>query len=174
MNEGKKFEQAFKNSVPKEVFYFRIPDPAESFSSIKDGLRFTIKNPCDIFLFNPITKNLYALELKSTKDTSITFWKEEFEDNIKKTKFMVRKNQIQGLQKISEYKIISGFVLNFRYTNHTYFLSIDDFMSMIDSIDKKSFNEADVIRNGGYLIEQELLKVNYRFNIEKFLNEVIL
>ena len=65
MNEGKKFELAFKNSVPENVYYFRIPDPAESFSSIKTGLRFTIQNPCDIFLYNPDTKTMYALELKA-------------------------------------------------------------------------------------------------------------
>lgn len=172
MNEGKRFEIAFKNSVPKNVFYFRIPDPAESFSSIREGLRFTLKNPCDIFLFNPDTKTMYALELKSTKDTSLTFWREDFEDKSKKQTFMVRKNQIEGLQKISNYPIVAGFIFNFRFTNHTYFQSIDDFINMTKGSTKKSFNEADVYKNNGVRIGQEKMKVNFKYDVETFLQQI--
>lgn len=172
MNEGKKFENCFKNSIPKDVMYYRIPDPAESFSSIKEGLRFTIKNPCDIFLYNPKTKTMYALELKSTKDTSLSFWKEEFEDKEKNQTFMIRKNQILGLQKFSKFDIVSGFVINFRKTNHTYFFEINDFLNMIEGLNKKSFNEADVFKNNGIRIEQTLLRTNYKYDIEKFLEKV--
>lgn len=171
MNQGKKFELAFKNSVPKDVFYFRIPDPAESFSSIREGLRFTIKNPCDVFLYNPQTKNMYALELKSTQNTSISYWREDFEDKTKKQSFMIRKNQIQGLQKISKFSIVSGFIYNFRFTNHTYFQSIDDFINMTKDSNKKSFNEADVFKNNGILIDQKLMRCNYKYNIEKFMQQ---
>lgn len=172
MNEGKRFELAFKNSVPKDVYYFRIPDPAESFSSIREGLRFTLKNPCDIFLFNPNTKTLYALELKSTKDTSLSFWRKDFEDKTKKQTFMVRKNQIEGLQKIGNYSIIAGFIFNFRYTNHTYFQSINDFINMTKDSVKKSFNEADVYKNNGVRIEQKMMKSNFKYDVESFLQQI--
>lgn len=172
MNEGKKFENAFRNSVPKNVYYFKVPDPAESFSSIKTGLRFTIQNPCDVFMFNPKTKTMYALELKSTKNTSISFWREDYEDETKKQTFMVRKNQILGLQKINNYQIVSGFIFNFRYTNHTYYQSIDDFLFMTNSLDKKSFNEADVVKNKGVLIEQKLMRSNYKYDVENFLDNI--
>lgn len=172
MNEGKKFELAFKKSVPENVYCFRIPDPAESFSSIREGLRFTIQNPCDFFLFNPDTKTMYALELKSTQNTSISFWRKDFEDKSKKQTFMIRKNQIEGLQKISQYSIVSGFMYNFRYTNHTYFQSIDDFINMTEYSDKKSFNEADIFKNGGVLIDQKLMRSNYKYDIGKFMKEI--
>lgn len=172
MNEGKKFELAFKNSVPENIYYFRIPDPAESFSSIKTGLRFTIQNPCDIFLYNPDTKTMYALELKSTQNTSISYWREDFEDKSKKQTFMIRKNQIQGLQKINRFSIVSGFIYNFRYTNHTYFQSISDFLEMTKDSTKKSFNEADVFKNKGVRIDQQLMRSNYKYDVEKFMSEI--
>ena len=172
MNEGKKFEKAFKNSIPKDIYYFRIPDPAESFSSIRDGLRFTIQNPCDIFLYNPQTKTMYALELKSTKNTSISYWREDFEDKSKKQSFMICKNQIQELDKISKFSIISGFIYNFRFTEHTYFQSIDSFFYMTKDFNKKSFNEADVFKNNGILISQKLMKRNYKYDIEKFMKQI--
>ena len=160
MNEGKKFELAFKNSVPENVYYFRIPDPAESFSSIKTGLRFTIQNPCDIFLYNPDTKTMYALELKSTQNTSISYWREDFEDKSKKQTFMIR------------FSIVSGFIYNFRYTNHTYFQSISDFLEMTKDSTKKSFNEADVFKNKGVRIDQQLMRSNYKYDVEKFMSEI--
>lgn len=172
MNEGKRFELAFKNSVPENVYYFRIPDPAESFSSIREGLRFTIKNPCDIFLFNPDTKNMYALELKSTKETSMSYWRKDFEDKTKRQTFMIKKHQIEGLQKASKYSVVAGFIFNFRYTDHTYFQSIDNFINMTKDSTKKSFNEADVYKNNGVRIAQELMRSNYKYDVESFLNQV--
>ena len=35
VNYGKRFEQNFKKSVPDGVWYYRIPDPIESFNDIK-------------------------------------------------------------------------------------------------------------------------------------------
>lgn len=172
MNEGKKFELAFKNSVPDNVFYHRLPDPAEAFSSIRQGLRFTVKNPCDVFLFDPESRNMFAFELKSTKDTSMTYWREDFEDADKNQTFMVRKNQIQGLYKISRFNIVSGFVFNFRYTEHTYFQSIADFLNMTNNIDKKSFNEANVLQYNGVLIQQTLMRTNYRYNVKDLLDKI--
>lgn len=172
MNQGKVFENAIKNSIPSGIMYYRIPDPMESFSQVKTGLRFTLKNPCDILLFNPKTKTMYALELKSTQNTSLSFWKEDFVNKKKNQTFMIKENQIKGLKHFSEYNIISGFLINFRSTKHTYFLSIDDYLKMVDSIEKKSFNECDVIRNNGFKIDQVLLKVNYRYDMETFLNTI--
>lgn len=172
MNEGKIFELAFKNSVPKDVFYHRLPDPVESFAEIKDSLKFTLKNPCDLFLYNPQSKKMYALELKSTKKTSITYWDERFEDKSKKQIFTVRKNQVQGLDKISTFNIVSGFLYNFRFTNHTYFQDISDFKNMVNTLDKKSFNEADVVKNKGILVEQKLMRKNYKYDIEGLLNKI--
>ena len=115
---------------------------------------------------------MYALELKSTQNTSISYWREDFEDKSKKQTFMIRKNQIQGLQKINRFSIVSGFIYNFRYTNHTYFQSISDFLEMTKDSTKKSFNEADVFKNKGVRIDQQLMRSNYKYDVEKFMSEI--
>lgn len=86
---------------------------------------------------------------------------------------MIKKNQIEGLVESSKCKgIISGFIINFRKTNHTYFLHINNFLQMIRVLDRKSFNEKDVVANEGYLFEQKLKRVNYTYNIEKFIQDM--
>ena len=146
--------------------------PAQSFNQT-NNLRFSMQNPYDYLLY--YYPNFFALELKSTEGTSISYWSEEFEDKNKKQTFMIKKNQIKSLIKASTHKgIVAGFVLNFRKYNHTYFLSIEDFNNMVTNIDKKSFNESDVIKANGYLIEQKIKRVRYWYNIEKFINEIVI
>lgn len=170
MNAGKKFENAFKVSVDKEIYYERLKDPAQSFIP-SENLRFSPSNPYDCFLF--YYPNLFTFELKSTGQNSITFYDEKFVIKGKKQSFMVKKNQIKGLLKSSQHKgIISGLILNFRKTNCTYFLHIDDFVNMVEDIGKKSFNEQDVIKNNGHKIKQTLKRVNYRYHIMDFISEL--
>jgi hypothetical protein len=41
---------------------------------------------------------------------------------------------------------------------------------MINNLDKKSFNESDLLKFGNPIkIEKKKLKVNYRYDVEKFL-----
>ena len=169
MNEGKKFEQAWKLSIPPLTYFQRIRDPAQSFNQ-SDTLRFSLQNPYDCFMFQyPV---LFTLELKSTEGSSMTFYRDDFVNDGKKHTFMVKKNQIVGLQESNKYKgIISGFLFNWRKTNHTYFLSVDKFLEMTNQMDKKSFNETDVINANAYLIEQELKRTNYKYNIQKFIDK---
>lgn len=156
--------------MPSKVYYCRLNDPAQSFNKT-DALRFSPKNPYDCFIY--FFPALFTFELKSTKGTLITFWREDFEDKTKKQTFMIKKNQVLGLNKSNQSMgIISGFILNFRKTNHTYFLHIEDFNDMVRDLDKKSFNENDVVNNGGYLIEQKLKRVKYTYNIEGFVKEM--
>jgi len=170
-NVGKDFESQFKLSVDKAgYFYHRLKDAAQSFDQSSSNLRFSSKNPYDCFLY--AYPNLFALELKSTKQTSFSFWREDFEDKTKKQTFLIHKHQIEGLTKASKFKgNISGLILNFRSTNHTYFWQIDDFLNCTNLLDKKSFNEADVIINNGFLINQAIKKVKYNYDIENFVLE---
>lgn len=171
INEGKKFENAWKASVPDCVYYQRIKDPAQSFTQ-SDTLRFSPQNPYDCFMY--LFPNLFTLELKSTESTSMTFYRDDFISENTKPTFMIKKNQIKGLLESKKHKgIVSGFILNFRKFNHTYFLDIDDFINMTCTLNKKSFNEADVASSHGLLIEQVLKKVNYKYNIEKFIQEFL-
>ena len=156
MNDGKIFENEIKNSIPEDILYYRIKDPAQGFSG-GGTTRFSLHNPCDIFLFK--SPYLIALELKSTKGTSLSF---SLEDNNK----MIKKCQVEGLKELSKYNnVTAGFLINFRRTENTYYLDISDFISFINKTSKKSINENDVICNNGYLIESKKKRKRFIYNI---------
>ena len=160
---GKVFEENFKKSVPHEVFYYRPPDAAQSFD-MSSKLRFSHHSPCDCILFDG--EILYTLELKSVKTNSISF------EKTKEDKGIIHKYQIDSLIKFSKHKnVISGFLLDFRLSNVTYFLGITEFIQMTNIIDKKSFNEKDLLKYcSPIILEKRKLKVNYRYDVSKFLN----
>lgn len=163
-NVGKIFEQNWKNSVPENIFYYRPPDAAQSFGT-NQSLRFSAKSPCDCFMFNG--DFLYTLELKSVAGKSISFEKEKSEKGI------IHKHQIENLKKFSSYRnVISGFIFDFRCSNMTYFCPINDFLHMIDNLDKKSFNENDLFKWCELIeIKKRKLKVNYRYDINNFMKD---
>ena len=146
------------------MFYYRPPDSAQSFGS-NSNLRFSAKSPCDCFMFNG--KVLYTLELKSVGTTSISF------ERTKEDKGVIHKHQIDNLLKFSTYgNIISGLILDFRLSDNTYFCMIEEFVNMANNLDKKSFNEKDLYEWCNPIeIEKKKLKVNYRYDICKFLSD---
>ena len=171
INEGKRFENSWQSSVPDTCFIYRLNDNAGSFGG-GDNLRFATSNICDYFMHDDTLNTMYALELKSTKNNTMTYWREDFDIKGKKQSFMIKKNQILGLQKASKHRIVCGFILNFRETtNNTYFIMIDEFIDYTSTLDKKSINENDVLNMNPILIEQTLKKVNYKYNVGKFLQE---
>ena len=112
-------------------------------------------------------KVLYTLELKSVGTTSISF------ERTKEDKGVVHKHQIDNLLNFSTYEnIISGFVLDFRLSDKTFFCMIEEFVNMINHLDKKSFNEKDLFDWCNPIeIEKKKMKVNYRYNVQKFLDD---
>lgn len=175
MNTGKVFERQFKSSIPDYCYLQRIPDPPQSFAKSKTT-KFSVKNPYDFIMYDSNSKHLFCFELKTTKYKSIGF--EDINSNEKQNK-MIHKHQIQGLYDASKYDgIVAGFILNFRDENkhieRTYFQEINSFLSMVNKINKKSFNELDLIVDGGALkIDGIKKRVNYTWNIDKFLNDVM-
>lgn len=163
-NIGKIFEENWKKSIPKNVWYYRPPDSAQSFGNTTN-LRFSAKSPCDCFMFNG--EVLYTLELKSVGTTSISF------EKTKEDKGVIHKHQIDKLLEFSTYKnIISGFLLDFRLNDKTYFCMIEEFVNMINRLGKKSFNESDLFKWCNPIeIEKKKMKVNYKYSVEKFLQE---
>jgi len=163
-NIGKVFEDNWKKSVSDNILYYRPPDAAQSFQ-MSSKLRFSQHSPCDCMMFDG--KFFYTLELKSVGTSSISF------ERTKEDKGVIHKYQIDSLFKFSEYKnVISGFLLDFRLSDKTYFLEINEFLNLIECIDKKSFNEKDLLQFCTPIeIEKKKLKVNYRYNIQKFLEE---
>jgi recombination protein U len=161
MNDGKLFENDFKESVPKDTYYFRVKDPAQSFGEGQNNLRFSSPNPFDIILFHEDT--MFALELKSTKGTAFSF---------KGSSPMIKENQIKELTKAAQFKgIIPGFIFNLRKEsgNKTYFLHISDFNKLIASTTKSSINEKDIIDSGAIEVRGEIKKVRYKYWVGEFI-----
>lgn len=166
-NEGKKFEEDWKKSFAKlNAYYFRIKDSAASFSG--GNTSFTRTNPYDCFVL--YEGFFLPMELKSTKGTSFSFDKEGAGNGNK----LIKLSQIHGLNEVSQFKNAkAGFIFNFRDVHRTYYLDIVNFMNFYNNTSKFSINEKDIVEYEGVLIESKLLKVRYRYNVEKLLNELI-
>jgi len=160
INQGKQFENSFKESVPKDCYYLRLKDSASSFGS-SEATRFTLRQPYDCILY--AYPNYFALELKSTKGTAFSF---------KGTTPMIKEHQIKALTEAIDYEgIIPGFVFNMREpTNRTYFLHINNFNKFTSETTKSSINEADVIKYGAIEIGCKLKKVKYTYYIREFID----
>ena len=166
---GKNFESQFIKSIPDYVLVKRLNDNASAWSG-GTNTRFSSNNECDYIMSDDNTRTFYGLELKSTKEKSLTYWREDFEDKTKKQSFMIRKCQILGLKKWSKHLGVFGFVINFRsFNNRTFFVSINDFLNYTSSLNKKSINIDDVLSMNPIEIENKLLRTNYRYDIDKFL-----
>lgn len=164
-NVGKIFEQNWKKSIPDNIFYYRPPDAAQSFNTNNQNLRFSAKSPCDYFMFDG--EFLYTIELKSVGTKSISFEREKTDNGV------IHKHQIDNLKKFVTYKnMISGFIFDFRLSDITYFCTINDFSNMIENLDKKSFNETDLMKGcNPIIIKKRKLRVNYRYDVNTFLQE---
>lgn len=169
MNEGKKFEQQFKKSIPSYCLVHRLRDSAQSYNN-SVGTVFSWDNECDFFLFDSKKHIFYTLELKSTKFKTMNFQCNKDD----KTSKIIKYHQLESLRKFSEYDgVVSGLILNFRDEEHnmerTYFQNITDFDQMINVINKKSFNEIDLLMNKAIKINGVKKRVNYIWDIESFL-----
>ena len=174
MNAGKSFEQQIKSSIPEECFYHRIKDSTGTFSG-GANLRFSAENPFDALLFDCSRGILYALELKSTKAKSFSF-EDPFVDEKQATR-MIHKHQIRSLIDADRHdRVVGGFLFNFRdegkNEERTYFQHIGNFVDMIQSCGKHSFNEKDLLAGDPVVIRGEKKRVKYRWNIEEFLKEM--
>ena len=105
------------------------------------------------------------MELKTVSGKSISFERDKADKGI------IHHYQIESLEKFSTYKnVVSGLLIDFRGSDNTYFLMIDEWDTLISSVDKKSFNEDDLLKYANpILIDKKKLKVNYKYNVSKFL-----
>lgn len=165
-NQGKRFEEDIGKSIPDYALLHRLPDPPQSFGG-SSNLRFSRKNPFDFILWDSHSHILYALEMKTVQDNSISFERYSDENRI------IHKHQIDGLNKWNQYDgIVCGFVIEFRKSETTIFIDIDSFNKLIVLITKKSFNIKDLDDNAiPYLIiPQTKKRTRYVYDIEYFLN----
>lgn len=172
-NSGKVFESDFKSSIPSYCLVHRLKDTAQSYNKSKET-SFTWDNPCDFFLYDSETHLFYAIECKSTKYKSMNF---QVDANDKSNK-MIKKHQIDSLADFAEYNgVVSGFFLNFRDEKNNcercYFQSITDFKNMISIINKKSFNELDLLTDGNVIkINGQKKRIHYKWDIDSFLKNM--
>lgn len=67
-NNGKRFEEDFKDSFGPHIWAYRPPDNGGG-----QMARFTHESLCDLMAYNTKTKNFFLMELKSTLGTSVSF-----------------------------------------------------------------------------------------------------
>ena len=112
------------------------------------------------------------MELKTTKNGSFSF--EDISIEGKQPSKMIHKHQIMALIEYGKYaNVFAGFLFNFRNEESgkeiTYYQSICDFIRMINEINKKSFNENDLLKYDPIEINGKKKRVNYLWDIDKFL-----
>lgn len=175
-NAGKKFEDDVKASI--EGFYsYRLKDSGGAFgdkSQRSTATRFTINNDYDRF-WNIGGLGLFCCELKSGKGTSFSYTLE------KKGQAQIKLHQIEGLERANQYYgVHAGFLFNFRHHERkagikdiTYWFNIKGFLDFLDSTDKKSINEKDMIEFGAIKVEHRLLQTHCRYNIGKLSYDII-
>ena len=178
-NKGKIFESDLSVSFPDYCMKHRLRDSAQSFTTHSDT-RFSWDNECDFFLFDTKVRLLYAIECKTTKFKSMNWEsKEEYEQNKlakKSTTKLIKYHQIKSLNGFADYdNVVPCFILNFRNEGlneqRTYFMHIDNFMKMIETINKKSFDEIDIIQNGAIKINGQRKRTRYTWDMDEFLSK---
>lgn len=159
MKSGKKFENNFKSSVPKEIFYYRFRDGTSSWDKNENSLtRFQAKNICDCMLYD--AQYLYLLELKSHKGSSLPL-------------SAIRENQIKSLMEASQHaNIIAGLVVNFADKEETYFMPIKLAHYWFYQTDRKSIPIKE-FRDNCIQINSYKKKVNYTYDVSSFIDRAI-
>lgn len=165
--DGKLFEEQWKRSIPEDVYYLRLKDNPSSFGKDSSFVRFTLNNPFDCLVF--YNGFLFPLELKSTSSKSISIQTKKEEKGK-----MIKINQIEGLSKSNKYEnIFSGFLFDFRESEKTFWMGINDFLKFQEENNKKSINEKDIIKYNAIEIEKEKKKTRYVFSVKKLIEDVV-
>lgn len=168
INYGKRFEEDFSSSIPDYCYVHRLKDSAQSYNDSEDT-SFSWDNECDFFIWNAKLRTFCAIECKSTKYKSMSVQSDKNEKGK-----MVKLHQIESLEKISKYDgTISGLILNFRDEDNdnqrTYFIEINSFINMMKLIDKKSFNEIDLLTVGkAKKIQGSKKRTRWSWNFSEF------
>lgn len=163
-NAGKIFEDDFKKSIPDYVMITRLKDSSLNYNRTEHS-KYSTNNPYDFQLWDSKHFKLYALELKTVNKKSISF------ERTKEDKGEIHYHQIEGLKIASSFDgVIAGFIIEFREYPKTIFININDFLVLIDVINKKSFNLQDLENNNiNYeVIEQHIKRTRYSYNMDTF------
>jgi len=168
MNNGKRFEEDFKKSIPRDVFYLRLRD-AGGWSNA-DNTRFTISNICDHIVH--YKGKLFLMELKTHKGKSLPYncidediLHPKKNKNSKKNK----DNKVLILIKHSQYKdVFAYYLVYFSDISETYALSAWHVLEHINAGNRKSI-ELEYFKEHGILIPQWIARTRQRYDVLKLL-----
>lgn len=163
VNKGKLFEQNMRKSLPKsdKIFYYRLKDSASSYYGGNANLRFSQNNIADAFLFYVGEYNtmLFILEYKNHKGKSLPL-------------SCIKKNQIDGMIEANKKEcVIPMLVVFFEDLEKCYSLDIEELEKFINTNERKSI-PLEYFQEHGIEIETIKLRTNYKYNIEKWLNNI--
>lgn len=184
MNKGKLFEKDIENSFDDFIYVLRLNDSGSSFSG-GSGSRFTPESPYDYIIFNQYDKEVLCLELKSTKQSSVSmatkndylkyrfYYAQKDKDNAKIYKNKLKTNSIKIHQIINLYEAhkkgcSSYIIINFEKYDKTYAINIIDFINFWISTKKSSINLKDIIDNNGIEItkkNKKRSKIHFKYNV---------
>lgn len=161
-NQGKIFEQNFRKSIPinDKIYYYRLKDTASSYYGGNDNLRFSQNNIADAIMFyvGSMFSYLFILEFKSHKGKSLPLT-------------CIRKNQLEEMSEASKkIGVRPILVVFFSDIEKCYALDIEDVNNFTNSCDRKSI-PIEFFDNNATEIETIKLRTNYKYNIEKWLQQ---
>lgn len=159
-NEGKKFEEDIKKSVPDYAWIYRLKDGSANIgtSSINKNskVRFQCYNISDFLLMGK--EYLIILELKSHKGKSIPF-------------SCIRNTQITEMEKIHHKKIKCYFLFNFSELSETYAIDSHKIAEYMKTSNRKSFAYDWCVQNG-ISITSKKKRTRFTYDLDSFLNEI--
>lgn len=136
-NPGKEFERRFRDSIPDNVYQYRLRDCPGAWGGDGGGaVRFTPSNDYDLLMYK--APWMFALELKSEGGTSFRFDR-------------IRKNQLKGLLYAHARGVISGIVIEWRKYGVVYFVDTEKIYTFSTESTKKSMSFNDCENLGLFL-----------------------
>lgn len=156
MNEGKRFEENFKKSIPDHVWWNRYKDGTASWDGSQT--RFQAFNICDFELNDG--KLHYLFELKSHEGSSVPF-------------SAIRDTQIKELKHACGYDFIyPAFLFNMRKYEKTYCIHAKYVIDYIEQSERKSIPHDWMIENG-IEVQAEKKKTNWRYDVDELLKKTL-
>lgn len=148
-NNGKRFEQNFKASIPSGVFCYRSKDSTASWAST-EKTRFQATNICDFILADG--EYLILAELKNHKGKSLPL-------------SCIRQTQLDEMLKADKFVFIKPmFIVNFEDLDECYALSVEWVNDFIELGQRKSISVSDM-RECGIEIPTRKKKVNTEYDL---------
>ena len=149
VNNGKRFENNFKSSIPEGMFCYRFKDGTANFRGAKnENVRFQAHNIFDFMVFNG--KKLFLLELKSHKGKSLPL-------------NCIRPNQVNELVKASIYENVNaGLLVHFSDLEQVYYLEIGEYIYYTSIEPQKKSIPLDFFKERGENISCEKKLTNIK------------